>query len=170
MSAFPVKIGPRGTSNARVLRSIKSRRIPYPLALTFEWRFRLRYTDFTPDGDTAQVLTLNTLRPSNAFPTNVRIMPGAGIYVHTAFDGTDMTAFTVRLGDTNDDDGLLTDTDIEGAAAGWQITEAAAEWESYLDESAYSPLLTIATTGANIDAITQGDCTIVIPFRPLLTV
>lgn len=170
MSAFPVKIGPRGTSNPTVLRSIKSRRIPYPLALTYEWRFRLRYTDFTGDADTAQVLTLNTLRASNAFPTNVRIMPGSGIYVHTAFDATSMTAFTVRLGDTNDDDGLLTDTDIEGAASGWQFTESAAEWDSFLDESAYSPLLTIATTGANISTLSQGDCTIVIPFRPLLTV
>lgn len=114
---------------------------------------------------TSQALNLNTQFTTNPFPTDVFILPGTYVDLRVVFAGGAVNACTIILGDTNDDDGLLTSTNVfTGQSTGVKCTPSAAEYRSALYESAFVPLLTINTTNGNVSALTTGTIDIWIPY------
>lgn len=156
---FIVRLGSRGC-NADMVRAIESGAFPYPIRFRTWWHQRVRLRDFTPAAATSQALNLNTLFPKNEFPPNVDLLEGHQIKIIALGAGSGITGITVRLGDTNDNDGLLTASNVlgGGAAVGDILqTPAAAEYGNR-PESNFVPLLTVATVGGgNISAFTQFD-------------
>jgi hypothetical protein len=162
-----IRFGHRG-SNAEVLRAIQSNAIPHAMRLRHWYRQVVRVGDFVGEGDTDQLLTLNTLYPKNTFPTTVDLLEGASIVNLTLPVGTSLTAATLRLGDANDDDGLVTVSNWlgSGAAVGDVLnTPSAAEYANRY-EAAFSPQVRIVFTGANLSAATAGAFEVFIPWAP----
>lgn len=157
-----VRPGP-STANAVILRKAMSGSYP-PIALGYWWIQRVRYSDYS-DADTSQSLSLNVAFPHNAFPAAVFILPGAYIDLIEVFAGGSVSAATMILGDTNDDNGLLTSSNVfTGATLGRTVTPTAAEYPDTLYESQYVPLLQLDTTTDNIDTLTSGIVDVYIPF------
>lgn len=155
-----------------MLNSLRSRRIHYPTHMRFSWRLRVTFgaAEFTPDGDTDQTLTLNTTYTRKPFPTNVRILSGAYIYVVTDPVGTSLSALQLDVGDAANDDELIAAQDAFGAEGTYLYSTAAAAYNTNVPEAAYSPTLRIRPTGCNVDDLTAGAIDIVIPFAPLLVI
>lgn len=178
MNRFPIRLGSR-SSNKDVLDFIRTF---CPWAVDWKWWYRqVIYLDparrvFTADADGSQVLTLNTLFPNNVFPENVDKREGARLKLLVPPSGGDITDVDVTLGGTfenggADPDGLVTITAIEEgtATAGYIVTPSAARYAREY-ESAFSPTLTITTTGGNIADIEEGALEVLIPWSPLRSV
>jgi len=162
-----IRFGHR-SSNAEVLRAIETNKIPHAMRLRHWYRQVVEVGDFVGEGDTDQLLTLNTLYPKNTFPTDVDLLEGACIVNRTLPVGASLTAATLRLGDANDDDGLMTVSNWlgSGAAVGDVLnTPGAAEYANRY-EAAYSPQVRIVFTGANLSAATAGAFEVFIPWTP----
>jgi hypothetical protein len=162
-----IKIGGRGRSNARVLQAERSGRIPYAIGRLYWWVCRLRLQDFTPDAATAQTIDLNTLASTRlTFPTDV-IRELAYVVPTTAWAGGAVSAMDGLLGDTNDPNGLVTMPDLFTASTDLDQMVASPSAAEYAPrpEAAFAPLVTLNSTGANLDALTAGAMQIVIGFR-----
>ena len=165
--AFPVKFGHRGSARD-MFRALAHGLIPYAWRPRFWYRQVVTVGDFVGEGDTDQLLTLNTLYPNNAFPTDVDLLEGATIEVRALPVGSGVTAATLRLGDDDDDDGLVTVSNWlgSGAAVGDILnTPAAAEYANHY-EAAFSPQVRIVLTGGNLSALTAGSFEVCIPWTP----
>ncbi len=165
--AFPVAISKYGGTNQRVLRALKSGRIPYTMGMVYHWMLRLKVGDWTGEADGSQTFDLNTLattlkRPT--FPADVEILDGTKCYLVTAFAGGTVNACTVTLGDAGAANGLLTSTSVfTGQALGWKQTTAATEFRQHY-EAAFVPQIVLATTNGNTNALTAGELWVDIPF------
>jgi hypothetical protein len=165
--AFPVRFGHRGSARD-MFRALLHGLIPWAWRPRFWWRQVVRVDDFVGEGDTDQLLTLNTLYPKNTFPTDVDLLEGATIENLVLPVGASVTAATLRLGDANDDDGLVTVSNWlgSGAAVGDILnTPAAAEYANRY-EAAFSPQVRIVLTGGNLSALTAGQFEVCIPWTP----
>lgn len=165
--AFPVKFGHRSSAR-EMFRALAHGLIPHAWRPRFWYRQVVRVGDFVGEGDTDQLLTLNTLYPNNAFPIEADLLEGASIENLTLPVGTSVTAATLRLGDANDDDGLVTVSNWlgSGAAVGDILnTPAAAEYANRY-EAAFSPQVRIVLTGGFLSALTAGAFEVCIPWTP----
>jgi hypothetical protein len=165
--AFPVKFGHRGSARD-MFRALLHGLIPHAWRPRFWYRQVVTVGDFVGEGDTDQLLTLNTLYPNNAFPTDVDLLEGATIENLVLPVGASVTAATLRLGDANDDDGLVTVSNWlgSGAAVGDILnTPSAAEYANRY-EAAFSPQVRIVFTGGNLSAGTAGAFEVCIPWTP----
>lgn len=165
-STFPIRLGPKGTSNARVLNALRSGRIPYAAGWRYWHHFRVQAGDFTGDADTDQTLDLNVLYPANAFPANVLRLSGAYLRIDTGFSGGAVTDVDFEVGDAGDPNGLLTITPGFTGDEGLFTTPAAAEYAARI-ETAFAPTLRVVTTTANVSELDTGDVSVFIPFMPL---
>ncbi|MBK6920383.1 MAG: hypothetical protein IPH07_23485 [Deltaproteobacteria bacterium] len=165
---FPVKLGARNGGNSRLIRALQSGVIRDAFVGNWVWVQRLRETDFTPDADTAQSLTLSTLFPANPFPTNV-IRENPLVYVASPAAGGSLSAVTLEFGDAADPNGLMTSTSIFTGASGFLQTTGAAEFTSRF-EAAFDPTVDIATTSDDVDAIEGMDLWLMIQFTPVASV
>ena len=121
-------------------------------------------TDYT-EADGSQALSLNVAFPQNAFPPEVFILPGAYIDLVEVVAGGVISAATVILGDTNDDNGLLTVSNVfTGATLGRTVTPDAAEYPDGRYESQFVPLLQLDTTTGTVAAATTGIIDVYIPY------
>ena len=163
-----IRFGHR-SSNAEVLRAIQSNLIPHAMRLRHWYRQVVRVGDFVGEGDTDQLLTLNTLYPRNTFPVNVDLLEGACVEIIALPVGTSLTAATIRVGDAGDDDGLLTVSNWlgSGAAVGDILnTPGAAQYANRPEVAGFSPQVRIVATGANWSAATAGAFEVLIPWTP----
>lgn len=93
---------------------------------------------------------------AHAPPANSNIVDAWLIRV-TDFVGGAISAITVSLGDAGNDDELLAASNIfTGAKAAAAITTQDGVYTKGTFESAYTPIITITATGANLDALTAG--------------
>ena len=163
-STFAVAIG-KG-SNPRMIRGLKSGRILHAWAPWLFWRQVITLADFTPAAATSQDLNLHTLFPNNLFPANVIRGPGV-LRQLAAFGGGSISAFTAALGD-DDNDGIVTATNMfTGQANGYKAsTVSAAEYAPRV-ETDYIPHVGLASTSANLSALTAGSLEAIIAYRPL---
>jgi len=110
------------------------------------------YTDCT-ESDTSQDIDI-----SSGFPTNV-VIYGAMIELDNVFSDTPtgtISAVTASIGDAGGAAELMTATDVfTGAPLGWKTAPGTAA-EGFLFEAAYSPIVQINTTSANVDTLTEG--------------
>jgi hypothetical protein len=163
-----VRFGHR-SSAGDVVRALETNKIPHAVRLRHWYRQVVRVGDFVGEGDTDQLLTLNTLFPKNTFPIDVDLLEGANIEIITLPVGASLTAATLRLGDANDDDGLVTVSNWlgSGAAVGDILnTPGAAEYANRPEVSGFSPQVRIVATGANWSAATAGAFEVFIPWTP----
>lgn len=167
MASFPVKFGHRGSVIA-LFRALLYGLISWAWRPRFWYRQVVTISDFVGEGDTDQLLTLNTLFPRNAFPADVDLLEGATIENLVLPVGTSITAVTVRLGDAGDDDGLLTVSNLlgSGAAVGDVLNTPAAAQYANRYESAFSPQVRLVTTGGNLSALTAISFEVCIPWTP----
>jgi hypothetical protein len=165
-SVFPIKIGRRGTSNARILNALRSGRIPYAAGWRYWHDFRVQVGDFVGEGDTDQTIDLNVLYPTRAFPANVLRLSGAYVEITTGISGGSISDADLEVGDAGDPNGLLTITPAFTTNTGFFTTPAAAEYAARI-ETGFAPTLRVITTGGNASAITAMDVTVWIPFMPL---
>ena len=118
---------------------------------------------------TAQAIDLNVAFPALQFPLNVQCGE-AYIRRTTDFAGGSITAMTAQVGDAGDPNGLVTAVDVftgAAATASHSGTVAAAEYAMHV-ELAFVPLLTLSTTGDDLDQLEPGArFTVCIPIRPL---
>lgn len=165
-STFPIPLGRKGSSNARVLNALRSGRIPYAIGHRYWWECRVQAGDFTGVAGGDQTLDLNVLYPANAFPANVKRLSGAHIRVARGIAGGTITDADLELGDADDPNGLLTVTPAFEGDEGIVATPGAAEYAAR-PETDFAPTLRIQTTGGNTNAIDEMDVTVFIPFTPL---
>ncbi len=164
-STFPVRIGARNGSNAGMIRSLKSNRVPHAMVGPFFWyqKFDILRAG-TLDADTSQTFDLHTYNPANLFPANV-IRGVPMLYVGELFAGGTVAACTASIGDANDPDGLHTAVDVfTGSALGYRANTVSAAEYARRFESAFIPTLTIDTTTGNVNALTTGELWIGIAF------
>lgn len=164
---FPVRFGHRGSAR-EVLRALQAGLIKDAFRPRLEYRCLVSVGDFVGEGDTDQLLTLNTLFPKNTFPIEADLLEGTTVENVVLPVGTSITAVTIRVGDANDDDGLLTVSNLlgSGAAVGNILnTPAAAEYANHY-EPAFSPQVRLVTTGGNLSALTAISFEVVIPYAP----
>lgn len=103
------------------------------------------------DADTSQAVSIQADDAGTNFPANARPI-SAHTLVRTPVAGTSLSALTVSIGDSNDPDELLDDTDLFGEAANsW--TDVPGVYTPWTLESGYVPLATYNSTGANMNAI-----------------
>jgi hypothetical protein len=162
-----VRFGHR-SSAGDVVRALETNKIPHAVRLRHWYRQVVRVGDFVGEGDTDQLLTLNTLFPKNTFPIEVDLLEGASIENLTLPVGASLTAATIRLGDAADDDGLLTVSNWlgSGAAVGDILNTPGAGEYANRYEAAFSPQVRIVATGANWSAATAGAFEVFIPWTP----
>lgn len=152
------------TANGYYLRGVLQSSVP--CTVTEYWVKRVRHSDLT-DTDTSQALTWDD------FPTDVWLVePYAHVVIVEAFEGGTTTDVDLIVGDTNDDNGLLTITALDGVSpadppAPTRTTGAAEYGLRY--EAAFVPLATFVATAGNLDTLTTGEVDIVIPFIRALT-
>lgn len=149
------------------LRQGGSHVIPYVPIL---WRVTVDYTDASTAG-TTKALNLNTLAGTGKeFPANVYIR-GVYAYVHTTADGGATSETTIQIGDTANANGLVTAHSIHEdatGAAGFQVLPYGSEMtDQSRFEAAYTPECLVTSTGANLDALTQGEWTIIFDLLPI---
>lgn len=166
---YPVKIGPRGVSNGRVLNALRSGRIGYSVAFRhyYECRVRFGVGDFTPDAATAQTIALHDIAGFLPFPENVRRLPGTFAYVPTGLAGSSITAADIEIGDAGDPNGLLTASSALPAAEGFVDSTPAAAENAARREAAFAPTLRVALTGGNMTALSAGVVWVYIPWEPI---
>jgi hypothetical protein len=125
------------------------------------------------EGDGSQIIDLSATFPHRAFPTNVWVRR---VYTHliTAFSGGTVSAATLSLGDTGNDDEWADLVDVFTGAGTVRVFDTAdadavfAAAQDPVAESAYVPLATLATTGDNVNDLTAGELDIVYEIYPLL--
>lgn len=125
------------------------------------------------EGDGSQIIDLSATFPHRAFPTNVWVRR-VYTYLITAFSGGTVSAATLSLGDTGNDDEWGDLIDIftgAGTVRVFDTADADAAYAAAQDpvaESAYVPLATLATTGGNVNDLTAGELDIVYEIYPLM--
>lgn len=170
MADFPINLTGRH-AGPDTLRALMQGRIPWAFAPVFWYRQRIRLTDFTPTAGTSQTLTLNSLFAKNVFPSNVDLEEGALVRNISLPTGTP-TGLTITVGGTYgvgvDADGHVTVSNLlgGGAAAGDIINTPAAARYARRPESAFSPTITLASSGGNLNTFTAIDIEILIPWSP----
>lgn|SRR5690606_37749401 len=171
---FPIKIGGRNSgTNHRIFNGLRSGRIRHNVDGRLWWRQVVRFSDLTLPASTSGTFSFDDLFPANAFYDNVQMRPGAHVYVGENWQGGAITALTIAMGgvfaDGTDGDGLLTATSMFAAGTvGTKLcTPAAAEYETETIEAGFEPTFTLASTTANLNAITQGWFEAFIPYSPL---
>ena len=137
------------------------------------WRKEVRIGDFTAAAAVTQEIDLHDdlttaaqdrKGQSGLFPANVILPFGAYLRRITDFSGGAVAPATASIGDTGDDNGFLTATNIfTGAGAGFVMTSGAAQFAAR-PEAALIPTLALITTVANIDALTAGALEVAIPY------
>ena len=167
MATFPVKLGQRNGGNQRVIRGLTTGIFKDSFTGDWVWQVNLVPTSITLEGATSQVFALNTIFASNPFPTNV-IRKQSLIRVVTHPTGPSLSAATGILGDAGNDDGLIESQSIFTDGTTLQSTGAAEFAPRF--EAAFTPILTIGTTGANLSAITAMSIFVQIHFAPVASV
>lgn len=172
--AFPIKLGARNGGNARVVRGLTSGVFRDAFVGSWWWIQNVKFGDVTLPGATSLGITLSATYPANPFPTNVdRGCPV--IYVERPLAGGSISSATVILGDSGDDNGLVTSTSIFTGVSGYlppnlsSGNPAAAEYAPRF-ESAFDPLLTLGSGGANLSAATDFSLWVMIEFSPVASV
>jgi hypothetical protein len=165
---FPSKIGLPG-SNRRLLDSMRNGLIRDVVAGSWWWCQRLRLRDFTRAAATSQVITFATLFPNNPFPEHV-IRKNALMYVELPLVGPSISNGTALLGDAGDPNGLIELAQGSIFTAGMRQDVAAAVEYDPRYEAAFSPQVTLASTGANLSVATQLELKFMIEFSPALYV
>lgn len=128
------------------------------------WVQRVRYSNFT-SAATSQALSLNATFTANPFPPDAFIQMGAYVDLIQVFSGGAVTAATVILGDAGATNGLLTISNVWTGATTTRIcTPAATEYDDVALETQFVPLLTLVTTTANVNVLTQGILDVYIPY------
>jgi hypothetical protein len=166
--SFPINFGHRG-STAQVLRALANNQIRDAFRPRLSYRQVVSFGDFVGEGDTDQLLVLNTLFPSNTFPTDVDVLPGTTVENLVLPAGTSWSALTIRVGiAAGDDDAFLTVSNLlgSGAAVGDILQTPAAAVYGGLHYPALSPQVRLVATGGNLSAMTAGRFELVIPFTP----
>lgn len=166
--SFPINFGHRGAS-AQIVRALENSQIRDAFRPRLSYRQVVSFGDFVGEGDTDQLLVLNTLFPNNTFPTDVDLLPGTTVENLVLPAGTSWTALTIRVGiAAGDDDAFLTVSNLlgSGAAVGdiLQTTGAASYGGAYY--AALSPQVRLVSTGGNLSAMTAGSFELVIPYTP----
>ncbi|MCA9656360.1 MAG: hypothetical protein KC501_41020 [Myxococcales bacterium] len=174
---YPLRLGPRGSSNGRVLRAVRSGRVPYTLQVKhlYECRIRFGAGDFTPAAATSQVIDLNSIRFFPPFPQQVRAtdpvirrLPGTYAFVKTGIAGTGITDADIEVGDSVDPNGLLTVSPAYDGDEGLVAATPAAAENAAREETDFAPTLRVALTGGGLmTAINQGEIYVYIPFEPI---
>lgn len=163
----PFRFGHRGSAGD-VVRALEQGRTTHAFRPRLTYRCLVTVDDFVGEGDTDQLLTLNTLFPKNAFPVDVDILEGTTVENVVLPVGTSITAVTIRVGDAADDDELLTVSNLlgSGAAVGDILdTPSAALYRNHY-EAAFSPQVRLVTTGGNLSALTAISFEVMIPWTP----
>lgn len=169
---YPIVLGQRGTSNARIIAAIKSGRIGYTWAGRHLHVVRVRFgrNDFTPAAATSQSIALNDIAGFPPFPQNtVRRLAGTYAWVETGIAGTGITVANITIGDAGAADGLLTSSSALPAAEGLVPPTPGAAENAARPETAFAPVLRVSLTGGNMTALTAGVVWTVIPFMPIPT-
>jgi hypothetical protein len=137
-------------------------------------RVRVEYTDFS-ETDTSETITwaaAAAFHPQGSLgsiPANAKIMDAWVVRI-ADFAGGSVTAVTVDLGDSGNDDELLDAADLfTGAKATAAVSNADGIYSLGSIESAYVPQLVFTTVGANLDDLTAGACEICISYQALAT-
>lgn len=168
MADFPEKLGQRNGGNARIIRGLCNGVFKDSFCGDWWWVVNLKHSTTTLEADTSQVFTLNTLFSGNPFPTNVVRKQGL-IYVEDAVEGGSISAATAILGDAGNDDALIEAATGSVFTAGvYNQSTAAAEFAPRF-EAAFSPIVTLATTGDNVDDSTFS-LWVMILFSPVASV
>lgn len=109
-------------------------------------------SDFT-DADTSQIITLQSLAAGDGVD-----YPLARAYCKIAFAGSGLAAVAVKVGHTDDDDFFIASGSLltAGLTLGAVVVSAGAGGP-YSPTSAKAIILTIDTTGANLNALTAGE-------------
>lgn len=124
-------------------------------------------------GAGSQVITLGTTFPHKAFPANVWVKK---VYTRliTEFSGGAISAATISIGDAGNDDEWTDLVDIFTGAStthAFDTADADAVFAAAQDpvaETAYAPLITIATTTANVNVLTAGEVDIWFELTPII--
>jgi hypothetical protein len=95
--------------------------------------------------------------PLEGFPTRVFIL-GAGILINTAFAGE--ADFSAIIGDTNDDNGLMTVLVLNGVAAGTFLAADGAETGFRFEADYAGAGADVTFTATELDDVSAGSCTI----------
>jgi hypothetical protein len=166
---YPIPLGPKGSSNGRVMNALRSGRIGYTIAFRHSYECRVRFGagDFTPDAATSQTIALHSIAGFKPFPANVRRKSGTYAYVVTGLAGTSITVANIEIGDANDPNGLLTASSVLPAAAGLVIPTPGAAENAPLVEPAFEPTLRVVLTGGNMTALGSGEVWVYIPWEPI---
>jgi hypothetical protein len=164
MNRFPPNVDK--LTNSDYTNRMRSGAIKYPGMAVHWYRQVVTLDDFDGAAATSQALALNTLFPNNVFPKHVLQMPGAMVRLLEVYAGPSVTEATAVLGITGTTNGFLTSTNIfTGADLGVKQTPAASLYGGRF-QAELSPLLTLATVGANISVLTTGALEVLIPFTP----
>ena len=134
------------------------------------WRVNIDYGDISTAG-TTNALNLNTQAGTGKeFPANVYIR-NVYAYLHTTFDGGATSELTIQIGDDADPNGLVAAKSVHedgSGAAGFQVLTYGAELTDQARfESGYTPDCLFTSTGANLDALTQGERTLIVEVLPI---
>jgi hypothetical protein len=95
--------------------------------------------------------------PLEGFPTNVYVL-GGGILINTAFAGE--ADFSAIIGDTNDDNGLMTVTVLNGVAAGTFLAANGAETGFRFEADFAGAGGDVTFTATELNDVSAGSCTI----------
>lgn len=166
--SFPFNFGHRGSS-AQMVRALEAGQIRDAFRPRLSYRQVVTMADFVGEGDTDQLLVLNTLFPNNTFPTDVDLLPGTTVENLVLPAGTGWSALTIRVGiAAGDDDAFLTVSNLlgGGAAVGNILQTTAAAGYGGLYYAALSVQVRLVATGGNLSAKTAGSFEIVMPYTP----
>lgn len=166
---YPIRLGPKGSSNGDVMNALRSGRIGYTVAFRHYYECRVRFGagDFTAAAATAQSIALHSIPGFKPFPANVRRKSGTYAFVVTGLAGTGITVADIEVGDTNDANGLLTQRSVLPAAEGLVLPTPGAAENAPLIEPAFEPTLRVALTGGNMTALSAGEVWVYIPWEPI---
>ena len=156
-AVHPISPGTFNGGNAAQIQNLRGGAIRDAWLPSLCWSQLVKFDDWT-ETDTGEELDLDVAFAGHEFPNNV-IRGHSFLQRVTDHAGGGTTAITIAIGDTNDDNGLVTALDVfTGAKATLEFedTVAAAEVVTSKIELAFIPTALIATTTANIDDMTAG--------------
>lgn len=178
-SRFPV-IAAAKSGISTLVKAAFAGRIPFLPGMTWVYRAKfqvvvaggvayLRNGSHSPYTDTAlpaaltTTIDLHTAAPRLLFPANVTLLRGSSVRVRA--NTTGLTTCSIIVGDANDDNGLVTVSNLHTGTVGRRIiTPAAQEYEEHF-ESAFIPQIVLVSTVDNLSAATAGSFDVRIPFR-----
>lgn len=168
-TVFPVHFGLNNGFGPRLISHITSGRSRWLPGLSFWWYpgRAITYLDFTAAA-TSEEIDLNVIAGSgNEFPANV-LVQGSFLQVDTLISGGSIAAATASLGDTGAPTQLQNAVNVfTGQATGLRSTLGTGLDNGPVLETAYVPVLTIATGAEDVNTATAGAIWPFILFTPI---